>query len=278
MTRLINTTKEIKNILHETKRPLGFVPTMGALHAGHISLIKNSKSENKTSLVSIYVNPLQFGEGEDLEKYPRDSEKDLKVCQEYNVDYIFAPSEDEMRVTESEYITPPEESTFMLCGTARKNHFKGVATIVNKFFTLTNPDIAYFGEKDLQQLHIIRWLVNEFKIPVKISPCQIIRENSGLACSSRNNYLTKEQKNIAANIYKSLQLAKQNIRSGIFTLSETILESLIFLSQFKEIKIEYFEARDKNNLTKVNENQTRGFYFLIAVKIGNIRLIDNIEV
>ncbi len=281
MTALIKATSEIKDILAKEKRPLGFVPTMGALHDGHISLIKAAREECKLVVVSIFVNPLQFAPNEDFKKYPRNLENDLKVCNENTVDYVFAPDEKEIYPDESsknKSIESPKELTGILCGKTRIGHFQGVATVVKKLFDIVQPDYAYFGEKDLQQLYVIKWLVKEYNLPIFIRSCPTVREPNGLAVSSRNQYLTLEQKKTAANIYESLKSAKYNMRIGIFTVSKAILESLIFLSQYPEIKVEYFEARDKDLLAKVDENRRKGFYYFVAAKVGNVRLIDNIEV
>lgn len=281
MTELIKTTSEIERVLSRSDRPIGFVPTMGALHDGHISLIKSSVNECKTTVVSIFVNPLQFGSNEDFEKYPRDLKSDLEVCRVNKVDYVFAPDREEMypkKVEEHEIIAPPKELTSILCGKSRPGHFEGVATVVNKLFNIIQGDYAYFGEKDLQQLYVIRWLVKKFNLSIFVRACTTIREGNGLACSSRNKYLSKEEIGIASNLYKSLKLAKQNIRSGFFSISKAVLESLIFLSQFNEIKTEYFEARSKDDLSLVEDNVKSGFYFLLAGKVNNVRLIDNIEV
>lgn len=281
MTRLIKTTSEIRNILSESKRTIGLVPTMGALHAGHISLIKTARQRCETVVVYIFVNPLQFGPGEDFNKYPKDLNNDLKICQANNADILFAPDECEIYPDEKskkDIIHPPKELISILCGKTRIGHFEGVATVIHRFFKIIEPDYAYFGEKDLQQIYVIQWLVKEFNLPVFVRSCPIIREPSGLACSSRNQYLTDKQKEVASNIFKSLQLAKQNTRSGIFTVSKSILESLVFLSQFSEIKVEYFEAKSKENLSKVDDNQAKGFYYLTACKVGDVRLIDNIEI
>lgn len=278
MTKLIKSINEIKDNLSNCEKPIGFVATMGSLHKGHISLIDKCKSENKTSVLSIYVNPLQFGPDEDYKQYPRNFEEDLKIANEKKIDYVFAPDDEDMQPKhKSEIIPPPDYLSSILCGISRKNHFTGVATIVNMLFNIIEPNNSYFGKKDLQQLYIINWLVKEFNLPVQIKACPIVREENGLACSSRNKNLNKEQKSVAANIYKSLELAKQNSRSGIFTASKVILESLIHLSRFKDIKIEYFEAREKEKLSKVNDNQTSNIYYLTAAKVGNTRLIDNIE-
>ena len=281
MTVLIKAASEIKSTLSKEERPLGFIPTMGALHDGHISLIKAAREECKTVVVSIFVNPLQFAPNEDFKKYPRSLENDLKICKENKVDYVFAPDEKEIYPDDNskkELIEPPKELTEILCGKTRIGHFQGVATVIKKLFDIIQPDYAYFGEKDLQQLYIIKWLVKKYNSPIFIRLCPTVRESSGLAFSSRNQYLTPEQKKVAANIYESLKSAKYNIRIGIFTVSKAILESLVYLSQFSEIKVEYFEARDKDTLAKTDEGKRKGFYYFIAAKVGNVRLIDNLEV
>lgn len=280
MALLIKTIDDIKSELTKSSKPVGFVATMGALHEGHISLIETAKKQCISVVVSIFINPLQFGQGEDFEKYPRDLENDLKICNENNVDIVFVPGEKEIYPSDSdrELIQPPEEIREILCGKTRENHFAGVATVVKKLFDIVHPDIAYFGQKDLQQLYIIKWLVKEYNLPVKIISCPTIREKNGLALSSRNKYLTKSQKDIAANLYKSLKLAREDTKLGIFTVHKAIIESLIFLSQIPEIKVEYFEARDKENLSEISEDKTKDFYYLVAARVNGVRLIDNIEV
>lgn len=279
MTTLVRHVNDIKNVLEQSTRPIGFVPTLGALHAGHISLIKASNFDCKTTVVSIFINPLQFAPGEDFKKYPRTLEKDLDICKSNGVKYVFAPDENEIYPQGNiEIILPPLKLISDLCGKTRKNHFSGVAIVVKKLLDIIKPDYAYFGEKDMQQLYLIRWLVKEFKIPTFVRACPIVRESTGLACSSRNIYLNESQRELASNLYKALVLARKNIRSGFFTPGKAILESLIFLSQFPEIKVEYFEARNKDEFDKVSEATTGGFYYLVAAKVGDVRLIDNIEV
>ncbi|MBI2995263.1 MAG: pantoate--beta-alanine ligase [Candidatus Melainabacteria bacterium] len=282
MTILIKTKKEIKDKLLELPKPIGLVPTMGALHAGHISLIQAAQTECKTVIVYIFVNPLQFGPDEDYEKYPRDLESDLKICEQNKVDIAFAPSVNEIYPEmdfNEETISPPVELTNILCGKTRVNHFNGVATVINKFFNIIQPDYAYFGKKDFQQLCVIKWLVHNYKHKTNIKACPTIREKSGLACSSRNKYLKKDELEIASNLYKSLKMAKANLISGMFSVQECVLESLVFLSQFLKIKVEYFEARQKDTLVKIKDNyELRDFHFFVAAKVGNVRLIDNIEI
>lgn len=280
MTELIKTVSDLKARLANSKPQVGLVPTMGALHEGHISLIKAAKDECKTIVLSNFVNKLQFGPSEDFEKYPRNLDEDLKICSESGVDIMFAPLHEEIYPGNNniEIVRPPERLTEILCGKTRRGHFTGVATVVNRLFDIVKPDTAYFGEKDLQQLYVIRWLVNEKKLSIFIRSCPIIREPNGLACSTRNKYLSEEQRVIASNIHKALKLARQNVRSGIFTLSKAVLESLVYLSQFPNLKVEYFEARGKDDLTEVSDKKIKDFYFLTAIRIGEVRLIDNIEI
>ncbi len=278
MTAVIKSSNDINKIVSTCEGSLGLVPTMGALHAGHISLIENCKKECKTTVVSIFVNPKQFGPNEDYSKYPRTIESDIGICKNLGVDYIFAPEVNDIYPENENIIIPPKELTNMLCGITRPHLFQGVATVVKKLFEIIKPDYAYFGEKDLQQLYVIKWLVNHFKIQTFIRSCPIIREKNGLACSSRNKYLNDHEIKIASNLYKALQMAKRDIRSGMFTPSKALLECLVSLSQIPEVKVEYLDARVKDTLEKANENITSGFYFLIAAHINNVRLIDNIEI
>ena len=279
MTIVIKQVNDLKNVLAKAERSIGFVPTMGALHDGHISLIKAAELDCKTTVVSIFINPLQFGPTEDYEKYPRNLSDDLRICEENKVDFVFIPDEKEIYPSaDFKPIVPPERLASDLCGRTRENHFRGVATVVKRFFDIVCPDYAYFGEKDLQQLYLIRWLVKEFKLPIFIRAGLTIRESDGLACSSRNRYLTDRERKLAPVLYKSLVLAKRDVHSGIFTVNKAMLEGLISLAKYPEIKVEYFEARDKESFGKVDENKMKSFYFLIAARIGNVRLIDNIEV
>ena len=282
MTLLTKSVKEIQELLNGLPRPIGLVPTMGALHAGHISLINTSKQNCKTTVVSIFVNPLQFSPNEDFKQYPRDLKKDFDICKENKADIVFAPSIEEfypdINKAKENLIIPPSNITGILCGKTREGHFNGVATAVKNLFQIVQPDISYWGQKDLQQYFIIQWLIKELNLPIKAELLATIREANGLAYSSRNRYLSEPEKDIAAGFYKSLKLAKENLKSGIFTIGKSILESLIVLSHFPEIKVEYFEARDKQTLEKIDEDRKNNFYFLIAGRVNNIRLIDNIEV
>lgn len=261
---------------------IGLVPTMGALHKGHLSLIKKAIAENDLVIVSIFVNPLQFSPTEDLGNYPRQLDLDLELCQKLGVDLIFAPNAQEMvadsdveSLTNKIAVVPPETMTQVLCGKYRPGHFTGVATIVTKLFQVIQPDTAYFGQKDAQQLAIIRRLVKDLNIPVQIFGCPIIRESSGLALSSRNQYLTESDKEQASQIYKSLQKAKKAFDQG--QCQSEVLTKLVRqeLSAYPGFKIQYVELVDPNSLKSLTSIKTAGL-MAIAVHLGSTRLIDNI--
>lgn len=282
MTKLIKSIEDLKNELTNASKPVAFVPTMGSLHNGHISLINKAKKENKTVVLSVYVNPLQFGPSEDFKSYPRNLNSDHEKCVSSGVDILFAPEDREIYPEDSfeniQLIQPPAVLTSILCGKTRVNHFAGVVTVLKRLFDIVEPQSVYLGEKDLQQVYVVNWLIKSYNLQIKINPCPIIREEDGLAMSSRNLYLTEGERKIASNIYKSLKIARENVKIGIFTPSKAVLEGLIFLSKIPGIKVEYFEARSKDDLNEVNKDTMKDFYFLIAAKIGNVRLIDNVEV
>ena len=261
---------------------IGLVPTMGALHQGHQSLIKKAIADNDVVIVSIFVNPLQFSPTEDLAQYPRQLERDLKVCQQLGVAAIFAPEPLEMNssgdsdsLSDTTTVVPPQAMTQVLCGKHRPGHFVGVATVVTKLFNIVRPDRAYFGQKDAQQLAIINRLVKDLKIPIEIIACPIIRERSGLALSSRNQYLTSAEKEQASFISRSLQQAKAAFGKGktdAATLTNLVTEKL---NQAKKVKIQYVEIVDPVNLQPINKIKQRGL-LAIAAYVGSTRLIDNI--
>ena len=224
MVLLLRTISELRSHLQphrEVDSRIGLVPTMGALHQGHLSLIDRAIADNKLVVVSIFVNPLQFAPTEDLSSYPRQLENDLKLCEDMGVDYVFAPAPEEMdsqgdteALSTKTKVIPPGNMTNILCGKYRPDHFTGVATVVTKLLNIVQPDRAYFGQKDAQQLAIIRRLVKDLNLTVEIVPCPIVREESGLALSSRNQYLTESEKTQAAKIYRSLQQAKLAFSEG----------------------------------------------------------------
>ena len=266
--------KHIKNI--KGQQSIGFVPTMGALHEGHLSLIKKAKSQNEIVVVSIFVNPTQFDKKEDLTKYPRTLKNDIKLLKSVNCDILYAPTAEEIyqdNIQSESFNFDGLE--FEMEGKHRKGHFNGVGTIVKRLFELVNPDAAYFGEKDFQQLQIIKKLVSKHALPVKIIGCSIFREDDGLAMSSRNVRLSELHRKEAPFIYKTLQLARTQFhKKSIPQLSKWVENEF---SKNKKLRLEYFEIANINNLKtakrKSKNKQYRGF---IAVFAGKVRLIDNI--
>lgn len=269
----------------ESKRhgKIGLVPTMGALHIGHSSLIERAIAENDLVVVSIFVNPLQFAPTEDLDKYPRQLNQDCQLCEQLGVDVIFAPDSEEMGMTlqtnsrspNTTVVIPPESMTAVLCGAFRSRHFQGVATIVTKLFNIVQPHRAYFGEKDAQQLAIIKRLVKDLNIPVEIRPCQTIREASGLAYSSRNQYLSPQEKEQALVISLSLQKAETAFRNGesdTQTLLSIVKQELALET---EVKVQYVELVNPDTLERLKRIETVGLLAL-ACYVGSTRLIDNI--
>jgi len=261
------------------EQTLGLIPTMGALHAGHLSLIKRAVWENDLVIVSIFVNPLQFGQDEDCDRYPQSLEADLQLCTEAGVDFVFAPTPEEMGISDmsqnATVVLPPVEMTSVLCGPFRPVHFPGVATIVTKLLTIIQPDKAYFGEKDAQQLAIIKRLVKDLNFKTEIKSCQTVRETSGLAYSSRNQYLNTREKAQAAIIYKSLSKAKQAFKNGIIIKDELLDIVKIEIDSAPNLKIEYVDLVHPDSLTPLTQVEEKGL-LAIAVWLGSTRLIDNI--
>jgi pantoate--beta-alanine ligase len=256
---------------------IGFVPTMGALHQGHESLLVKAKQECDAVIVSIFVNPVQFNPGEDFDKYPRQLEKDSEICFKNRISLIFAPSIQQMypeglnnTLTK---IVPPQIYQDKLCGKFRKDHFNGVATVVLKLFNIIQPDKAYFGQKDAQQLIIIKKVVRDLNIPVEIIGCPIIREPDGLAMSSRNTYLSFESRQKALSIYKSLCRVKELYESGIKDPQSAVDEAKKALHN--DVIIDYFECLNAESLFSVEKLKDKTLV-AIAAKVDQIRLIDNI--
>ena len=274
-----NETRNFVNDLKKNNKSVGFVPTMGCLHKGHLSLIDTSIKNNDETIVSIFVNPTQFGPNEDFNKYPRTINEDIGKCEELGVSAIFAPSEDEIypdgKINIFQVI-PPENYTNKLCGKYRPGHFDGVATVVTKLFNIIPANRAYFGQKDAQQLFIIKKMVDQLDIPVDIITCPTVREIDGLACSSRNLNLKSQYRSIANNLYQSLTFIKTAFSTGETDFFKISLKARkLFVEQFNEISLEYLVALDYNNLEPVKILKS---YTLIAIaaKINNVRLIDNI--
>lgn len=274
---VIKTISQLRDIIKEWKRngyTIGFVPTMGYLHEGHESLIKKSVEENHKTVVSVFVNPTQFGPTEDLDKYPRNMERDKELCLRNNVDIIFNPEVEEMYNKDFSTVINMNNLTKELCGKSRPTHFSGVCIVVTKLFNIVNADRAYFGEKDAQQLAIIKRLVRDLNIDIEIIGCPIIREEDGLAKSSRNSYLSKEERAAALILNKALTIAKENLTQGERN-TDNIKEIIrAVISSENLAKIDYIEVVDSISLEKVDYIE-QDILVAIAVYIGKTRLIDN---
>ncbi len=271
-----NEMQTLSNSHIKNGKTISFVPTMGALHKGHLSLVQRACELADITVVSIFVNPTQFAPSEDFEKYTRDIEGDIEKLSEFDVNYIFCP--------EINGIYPEGFQTFVevdklqkpLCGASREGHFKGVATIVLKLLNIVKPSFAIFGEKDYQQLKIIQRMVLDLDLDVKIIGLPIFREPSGLAMSSRNQYLSQNEKKRASFIYKSLTKIKDDFSAGCADVKELVNNAKTFLSEAKINDIEYLEIRDPESLA-LKSVASKEDIAVIAVKINKTRLIDNIK-
>ncbi|WP_111707199.1 pantoate--beta-alanine ligase [Lutibacter citreus] len=267
--------QKIKSLKKGTS--IGFVPTMGALHKGHLSLIERAKKENDIVVVSIFVNPTQFDKQEDLINYPKSIDADLSLLKSVYCDIVFAPSSKEVYADDvkSENFNF-DGLEFKMEGKFRDGHFNGVGTIVKRLFEIVKPNKAYFGEKDFQQLQIIRNMVKNHNVPVKIVPCEIYRENDGLAMSSRNARLTEDHRKVAPFIYKTLKLAK--LKFGIENALNVVHWVENELKKQPLLELEYFEIAEEETLQTIkNKNSKQKYRAFIAVFAGKIRLIDNIS-
>ena len=280
---LLNKITDVKNEITNKKKQglkIGLVPTMGALHAGHASLIKKAKEMCDFVVVSVFVNPIQFGPNEDFDKYPRTIEADKKLCEELGADIVFAPTPSEMyggnrklSNTDLTFVCPPYNYVDCLCGKARPGHFDGVATVVTKLFNIVTPDYAFFGLKDAQQLFILKNMVKDLNMDVQIIPCPIVREADGLALSSRNTYLSPEERQNALSISRALKEIKNLFNKGIVD-TEILLDSAISVLS-KNIELEYIEFRNFETFEKVSK-ASNNTLVAIAAKSGKTRLIDNV--
>jgi pantoate--beta-alanine ligase len=261
-------------------KKIGFVPTMGFLHRGHTSLIDKAKEENDIVVVSIFVNPTQFLPNEDFDKYPKDFLKDYFACEKAGVDYIFHPSVEEMYPSKNKTKVTVTGITDTLEGKARPNHFTGVATVVTKLFNIVKPNIAYFGQKDAQQAVVIKQLTEDLNFDLKVSICPTVREDNGLAMSSRNSYLSDSNKEEASAIYKALLEGKKLISENKTSDAKSIVGKIgeVLRSSSKNIEIEYIEITDNTDLKKIYDLSSYNGEVLIslAAKIGTTRLIDNL--
>lgn len=285
----IQELKKQLNIAKSNGKTIGFVPTMGALHDGHIELVKRSKSENDITVCSIFVNPTQFNDLSDLEKYPRTLEKDSQLLAEVNCDFVFAPEVSEMYTAEELELKRQqiEDKSWsngqdvdfgildkVMEGAHRPGHFNGVAQVVSKLFRIVEPNKAYFGQKDFQQLAIIRSMTAQLKMPIEIIGCPIVREADGLAMSSRNVRLTEKERAVAPLIYQTLSAVKEKAN----TLSVAELKSMAVkaIAQEPLMQLEYFEISDAATLAPIDTlSETKSAVACIALKLGAVRLIDN---
>ena len=278
----IKRTQEIQAFALKNRRAgksIALVPTMGFLHDGHLELMRKARDKADLVIVSIFVNPIQFGPNEDLDRYPQDLKGDLAKCRAVGVDVVFTPTNEDLYPDLFQTSVEVKEITKGLCGAGRPTHFQGVTTVVSKLFNLTLPDTAFFGEKDFQQLAVIRRMVADLNFPIEVVGVPIVRESDGLAMSSRNAYLPGRERNEAAAIFAALNHAKALYRQGnkdSENLCQTVLEKL-----GKELEspfqVEYIKIYDAWNLTEINGSITTPAVLLIAVHLAGTRLIDNLQ-
>lgn len=275
--KVLKSIKDVKEFIRPLKREgksIGLVPTMGALHSGHISLGLKAKEESDIVIYSVFVNPTQFGPNEDLDKYPRDFDKDRKKLEEIGVDAVFYPDEKMMYPEQYRTFVKVEGFSSILCGKSRPIHFQGVTTVVLKLFNICECDKAFFGKKDHQQLIILQRMVEDLNVGVEIYPVDIVREDDGLAKSSRNVYLTEEARNVAKILYQSLKNAEKNIDD--FTDPKSLVDFVCnFINAEPLANVEYVELRNYSDL-QISKNLDEKMILFLAVKFGSVRLIDNI--
>lgn len=275
--KVVSTISEVREIVNQWRRDglkVGLVPTMGYLHEGHQSLMKKAVEQNDKVVASIFVNPIQFGPTEDLESYPRDLERDKDLCEKAGVSIIFHPEKEEMYFEDFCTFVDMEGLTKGLCGKTRPIHFRGVCTVVSKLFNIVKPDRAYFGQKDAQQLAVIKRMVRDLNMDIEIVGCPIVREEDGLAKSSRNTYLSEEERKAAVVLSKSLKSAKKAVENGERS-SKKIIEIITnTLNEEPLAKIDYVEIVDNLKIENI-ENIDRTALVAMAVYIGKTRLIDN---
>lgn len=277
IVRSIKTMSRISRGLALKGCTVGFVPTMGALHAGHLSLIRRARRENDKVIVSIFVNPVQFGKNEDFSRYPRRLKTDAGLCRKAGVDFIFYPAAKEMYPEVFRTFVLVEGLSDALCGRFRPGHFRGVATIVAKLFNIVSPDNAYFGRKDAQQALIIKRMVEDLNLRVKVRVMPTVREKDGLALSSRNQYLNFAERQEAAILYAALKAARAAVRKGTINPAAVIKQIRRAVENNSRAKIEYAAAVDTRDLSPAKKI-SRGVLLALAARMGKTRLIDNIIV
>jgi pantoate--beta-alanine ligase len=271
--KVIRTIAELHSVLAEAPRPVGLVPTMGFFHDGHLSLMHAAREDNATVVVSLFVNPTQFGPGEDLDTYPRDEGRDLELAEHAGVDIVFAPPVDEVYPDGFATTVDVGVLTEPLDGAARPGHFKGVTTVVTKLFNMVGPDVAYFGQKDAQQALIVQKLVRDLNMPVRVHVCPTIREDDGLAMSSRNAYLTPAERERAVALSRALRAAEQTVADGQVDAAAVIAAARGELDE-AGIDPEYLELRSASDLAPA-ERVNGSTLLAVAARVGRARLIDN---
>ncbi len=272
--KIFNSIEDIKRYIKTLNGTIGFVPTMGALHNGHLSLINRSKEECDFTIVSIFVNPTQFLPGEDLDKYPKKELADKKICELSGVDALFMPTNETIYNAIEPLILAPSQKAYILEGLNRPGHFDGVLRVVLKLFNIISPTKAYFGKKDAQQLYLIQNMVSSLFLHVEIVPCEIVRDYDGLALSSRNAYLSQSEREEALNISKSLKLASKAMMKGELDFSKL---REIMRENMKNLHVEYIEAVDRE-FNKIEKITLKNSIILVAARVGKTRLIDNLWV
>ncbi|WP_124050578.1 pantoate--beta-alanine ligase [Priestia endophytica] len=276
--KVIKTVEEMKKFVREERkscRTIGFVPTMGFLHEGHLRLIKKAKEQNDTVILSIFVNPTQFGPNEDFEKYPRDEQRDLTLAAKEGVDVVFLPSVDEMYPTFPTTKLTAIDRTNVLCGKSRPGHFDGVVTVLSKLFHITMPDRAYFGLKDAQQVAVTKGLVEDYFFPIEIIGVETVREEDGLAKSSRNVYLTEKEREQAPHLYESLRKASTLIKQGERDKQKIRESILTHINEHTDGEVDYVELYRYPSLEEITVLEEE-IIIAIAVRFSQARLIDNV--
>ncbi len=254
---------------------LGFVPTMGALHAGHLSLVEQSKKACTRTIVSIFVNPTQFGPNEDLSRYPRPFEADCALLEKAGTDAVFSPSPEEMYLKDASTFVVEEQVSLPLCGEFRPGHFRGVATVVLKLFNLVQPDTAFFGQKDAQQCAVIERMVRDLSVPVQIIRVATVREPDGLALSSRNIYLSSEEREIATDLYRGFRAAEELFHRGERQAELLKLAALQEVNRSGRFQVQYWDVRHPETLETLDQLDEAGALLAVAAILGKTRLIDN---
>jgi pantoate--beta-alanine ligase len=273
--QVINTIAEMRKLRRQLSEPVGFVPTMGYFHEGHLSLVRQARKDNPTVVVSIFVNPTQFGPGEDFQDYPRDLNRDLELLEREKVDIVFVPSEEEMYPRDFNSWVDVEKVTERLEGISRPGHFRGVATICAKLFNIIQPTRAYFGRKDAQQAIVIKKMVADLNMNLEIVVVPTVRESNGLAMSSRNTYLNPEERQAATVLFKALSLARELWHGGEKDADKIHHQMTSLIQKEPLAKIDYVSIADANTLEELKKIDRPAIVFL-AVRIGKTRLIDNV--